>query len=75
MQVLTMKIIRPEDLTSFPEMRELTPDELAEAYALSRASFTAEDLQRFTELDEGTPMEDLLKELEEAQRQFDAGSS
>lgn len=70
-----MKIIRPEDLTSFPEMRELTPDELAEAYALSRASFTAEDLQRFTELDEGTPMEDLLKELEEAQRQFDAGSS
>ena len=75
MRVLTMKIIRPEDLTSFPEMRDLTPEELAEAYALSRASFTAEDLQRFTELDEGTPMEDLLKELEEAQRQFDAGSS
>jgi len=70
-----MRIIRPEHLKSFPEMRELTPEELAQAYALAKASFTAEDLQRFTELDEGTPMEDLLEELEKAQRQFDAGPS
>jgi hypothetical protein len=66
-----MKLLRPEEVDIFPEIRELSPEEIAEALALSRASFTAEDLQRFTELDEGTPMEDLLKELEEAQRLFD----
>jgi hypothetical protein len=70
-----MRILRPEDVTVFPELKEMSPEELAEAYALSKASFTAEDLQRFTELDEGTPMEDTLKEMEEMLRQHEEASS
>ena len=64
-----MKILRPEEITTFPELRELSPEELAEAYALARAAFTAEDLQEFTELDEGVPAEEFLKELEQDQQQ------
>ena len=66
-----MKILRPEDVTIFPEIRELTPEELAEAYRLARESFTAADLQRYTELDEGIPADKVLTEMEEAQKQFD----
>jgi hypothetical protein len=66
-----MKILRPEEVTSFPEPRDLSPEELKEAYALARAAFTAEDLQRYTELDEGIPAEEVLHELEEAEKQFD----
>jgi hypothetical protein len=47
-----MEFLPPED-EEFPEMRELSPEELAQA--------------------EWTLMEDLLKELEEAQRRFDEG--
>jgi hypothetical protein len=75
-----MKIVRPEEITDFAaffkkEWRELTPEELKEAYALARASFTAADLQKYTELDEGVPAEELLAELEELQEQFDQGAS
>jgi hypothetical protein len=66
-----VKILRPEEVTTFPEFRELTPEELAEAYRLAAESFTAADLQRFTELDEGIPFDEVLAALEEAQRQFD----
>ena len=70
-----MKLLRPEEVDVFPEIKEFSSEQIAEVLALSKASFTAEDLQRFTELDEGTPMEDLLKELEEAQRLFDEKST
>jgi hypothetical protein len=64
-----MKILKPEELTSFPPPRgDLTPQELAEAYALARAAFTAEDLQRFTEIEDGIPYEEVLAELEEAEK-------
>jgi len=59
-----MKILRPEEMTSFPPVRELTPSELSEAYRLAREAFTAADLQEFTELDEGIPFEQVLAELE-----------
>lgn len=62
-----MKIIKPSELTSVPEIKDLTAEELAEVYALAKAAFTAEDLQRFTELDEDIPMEDVLAELEAKQ--------
>ena len=64
-----MKILRPEEVTEFPPIREYTPEEMKEAYALARAAFTAEDLQRYTELDEGVPAEQVLAELEEEERQ------
>jgi hypothetical protein len=63
-----MKILRPEEVTSFPPIRELSPEELAEAYRLAKAAFTADDLQRYTELDEGVPFDEVLAELEEIQR-------
>jgi hypothetical protein len=66
-----VKILRPEEVTAFPKTRELTPEELREAYRLARESFTAADLQKYTELDEGIPFEEVLAELEEAQRQSD----
>lgn len=66
-----MKILRPEELTGFPPVRDLTPEELAEAYRLAKAAFTADDLQRYTELDEGVCAEAFLAELEEMQKQID----
>jgi len=67
-----MKILRPEEAHGIPLLwRELTPEELREAYALARASFTAEDLQRFTEIEEDIPAENVLAEMEEAQKKAD----
>ena len=66
-----MKILKPSEVTTFPPPRDLSPEELAEAYALAKAAFTAEDLQRYTELEEGIPAEEVLAELEEAQKHFD----
>jgi hypothetical protein len=63
-----MKIIHLSELTSFPETRELSPAELAEAHALAKAAFTAKDLQRYTEVDEGVPLEEFLAQLEEIMR-------
>ena len=71
-----MKILRPEEAT--PELlaslkyEELSPEQLKEAYALARASFTAEDLRRFTDIVDDVPAEDVLRELEEAQLQLDS---
>jgi hypothetical protein len=68
-----MKVQRLSEATDPLIFRELTPEELKEAYALAKAAFTAEDLQRYTELDEGVPFEEFLAELEELQKQFDQG--
>jgi len=70
-----MKILRPEEVKEFPKLTELSPEELREAYALARASFTAEDLQKYTEVEEGVPMEEFLKELEETQRRANQKNS
>jgi hypothetical protein len=70
-----MKILRPADVHEFPEPKVLSPEELAQAYALAKAAFTAADLQRYTEEDEGIPLEEVLKELEEAQRRSDQGTA
>jgi hypothetical protein len=60
-----MRILRPSEITTFPQQRDLSPEQLAEVYALARAAFSAEDLHRYTELDEGVPMDQILAELEE----------
>jgi hypothetical protein len=62
-----MRILRPSEIERFPELKELSPDELAEAYALAKAAFSGEDLQRYTEEEEGIPLEDVLKEMDELQ--------
>ena len=70
-----MKIKRLSEMTAadwaaFPEPYELTPEELAEAYRLGRESFTAADLQQYTELDPGVDAFEFLAELEQMQRQY-----
>ena len=77
-----MEIRRLEDIKSAEDWRaliwhELSPEELKEAYALAKAAFTADDLQKFTELDlyDGVPVDELLAEMEEAQKQADQKSS
>ena len=60
-----MKILRPEDVTSWPEDRELTPEELAEAYRLARESLTTEDHQALASTSDcDMLMDDVLSELE-----------
>jgi hypothetical protein len=66
-----MRILRPEEVTTFPPFRELSPEELKEAYALARAAFTAEDLQRFTEVEDGIPAEEVLAEMEAVEKQVE----
>jgi hypothetical protein len=66
-----MKILRPEEVTGPIDYRELTPEELAEAYRLGREAFTAADLQKYTEPFDGVPAEDILRELEEQQLKLD----
>jgi len=70
-----MKIVRienatPEDLANI-KFESLSPEQLKEAYALARAAFTADDLQKFTEIEEGIPMDIVLGELEKAQQEHD----
>jgi hypothetical protein len=64
-----MKLLRPEEVTALPEPRDLSPEEVKEVYALARATFTAEDLQRYTETDDGIPVEEVIAEMEEVQKQ------
>ena len=66
-----MKILRLEELTSLPEPKKWSPEDLQAAYALAKAAFTADDLQRHTEIDEGVPVEQVLAEMEAVQAQAD----
>jgi hypothetical protein len=69
-----MKEIRLSDL--FPGVdfgnRELTPEEMAVVLKAAGEAFTADDLQKFTEpFDDDVPAEDVLREMEETQKQYD----
>ena len=44
-------------------------DDLKTIYAKARRAFTAADLQKYTEIEEGVPAEQLLAELEAIQRE------
>jgi hypothetical protein len=66
-----VKILRREEVTSWPEPREYTAEDLKEAYALARDAFTAADLQKYTEVEEGVPLAEVLAEMEEVQKQVD----
>jgi len=70
-----MKIQRLEEITCLPDFREYSEEEIKMAYALAKSAFTADDLQRYTELDKGVSADDVLAEMEEAQKQFDQGNA
>ena len=65
------KKLRLEDI-EFPN--HLSPDERAELYARIKADFDVEQMQRMINGEEGIPMEEVLKELEEIHRQSKQGS-
>jgi len=44
-------------------------DNLKTIYAKARKAFTAADLQKYTEIEEGIPAEEVLAELEAMERQ------
>jgi hypothetical protein len=69
-----MKIGDPDDPNLEMMFGPLSEEQMKEALALARAAFTAEDLQRYTEPLEGTPLEEIIQELEETQKQFDQRS-
>jgi len=46
-------------------------EKLKAIYAESRRSFTASDLQRFTEIEEGIPFECVIKDCEEMHRRHE----
>jgi len=56
-----------------PEPYPLTPEERAAALAKAKAEFSAADLQRFTEVDEGIPFEQVIQEVEDIQRRATRG--
>jgi hypothetical protein len=64
-----MKIIRLEDLTPGMELQlrsgDLTPEEWAEVYRLSREMFTADDLAACLQDEPGIPADEFLREVEE----------
>jgi hypothetical protein len=66
-----MKILRAEEVTSIPPPRELSPEELREAYALAKAAFSVEDLLRFTDETQEFPADEVLAEMEQAQKEAD----
>lgn len=69
-----MRIVRLEEAKDWPELGPFSPEELKEAYAAARAAFTADDLQKFTETDEGIPIDAFLAELEKVQQDHDRKS-
>lgn len=66
-----MKIIRLEDASDWPEIQSLTPEQLKNAYDLARRAFTAEDLQKFTELEDSVPLDAFIAELEKVQAEHE----
>jgi hypothetical protein len=66
-----MKFVDISEANFFPEPRELTPEELKQVHALYKEQFTAADLQKYTEIEEGIPMEEVIQALEEKQKKQD----
>lgn len=44
--------------------------ELKALYAEYKRNFTAADLQKYTEIEEGIPLEEVIKEMEQIHRRF-----
>ncbi len=54
--------------TQIPILRIKKGDSLKTIYAKARRAFTAADLQKYTEVEEGIPARQILAELEELDR-------
>jgi hypothetical protein len=52
-------------------LRVKNGDSLKTIYAKYRKSFTAADLQKYTEIEEGIPLDKIIAEIDLAQREWD----
>jgi hypothetical protein len=59
----------PRKKTAVPILRVRKGDSLKTIYAKARRAFTAADLQKYTEIEEGIPAEQVLEELEALDRE------
>jgi hypothetical protein len=57
----------------YPEPYPMSPEARAAVIAKLKAEFSAADLQRFTEEEEGISLEDVIKKLEEIERETAPG--
>lgn len=55
-----------------PRPRAKKDKELQAIYDRVRREFTAADLQKFTEIEEGIPLEQVIAEMEKIHREFQA---
>lgn len=63
---------RPEEITPSVlanlKYSMVTPDDVEDILARARAIYTEEEIQRYLDVDEGIPFEELLREIEETHR-------
>ena len=71
MRLLDLKDLTAEHYKTFGQQPDITPAEKAEVIRLYMAELNVEDLQQYADWRNATPMEDLLIELEELQKQWD----
>jgi hypothetical protein len=55
--------------TAIPILRVKKGDDLKAIYAKARTAFTAADLQKYTEIEEGIPMQQIIAQLEAIQHE------
>ena len=54
---------------AIPRLRVKKDDDLQTIYAKARRAFTAADLQKYTEIEEGIPLEQIIAEMEVIDRE------
>jgi hypothetical protein len=54
---------------AIPRLRVSKDDDLRTIYAKARRAFTAADLQKYTEIEEGIPLEQIIGEMEAIHRE------
>ena len=54
---------------AIPRLRVKKDDSLRTIYAKARRAFTAADLQKYTEIEEGIPMEQIIADMEAIHRE------
>ncbi len=74
MQIKRIEDVTPEDIANM-RFGELTPEEEKEVQALLRADITPTDLEGYADLENGAPFDELLCELEAAQKKIDSRSA
>jgi hypothetical protein len=72
-----MRHYRPEEITpdflANLKYSDITPEELDEVIVVARRMYSADDLQRHLDRNDGISADEVLRDLKKAQKQFNAG--